>query len=265
MKSREYFSKTEIIPLIESHRDWLEEFCEGNCGDVWPSYDPVFLFALMLWLAWKGLDDKQVRFEAMDSIRFPASLDMVPYGPNTIPDTDTIVSFRKKMKRVRRAATLFRQLRNAWIRKFGPGNRNSGCDVTNIESFFKKHFLSPLVVRLVRSCLREAITDDPRLYRKLPAEFIRTYVFEMSDKSCLRISRMKMTLPADMVFSHVGYLILYADENATMRELDSFRELESVFDELCEFLKGRITVWELKITKAVLKRSAEMPAYPSEG
>jgi hypothetical protein len=248
--------KTDVVPLLEQHRDLLTELHRGDADNGQPpDYDPVFLFALMFYQARAGISENELADQGRRDLYLQAAFDLKSFGPNKMPRQDTLFLFRRKMMGERRAATLLRQLRDVWVRKFGPSNHNLGCDITHIDIFMAMYFLGPLFVRLVRSCLREAIIENPRLFRLLPAEFLLTYGFTMKGKNVLRIVRMKMPLPdEDTIFNHVSYLIWFAGDRPEFRELESYRELETAFLEHLEILKGQITVWGVKIHRAVIKR-----------
>jgi hypothetical protein len=256
LKSREYAIKSDVIPILEPYRDWLQELHKVGGEKGGAAHDPVFMFALMFFQASNSMSivKLQQQLSGLGNIMLQAALDMYNMGPNVFPSRKTMAEFQKKTVRERRTLEIFRQLKEIWIRKFGSGYHDPDSDVACIENFMAKYMLGPLLVRLVRSCLREAIIDNPRLLRQLPAEFLRTYGFSKKGRNILRIERMKMKLPANMVISHVGYLIWFAKERPVMRELESYRELESTFHEHFENLKGQIPVWGAKIPRAVFKR-----------
>jgi hypothetical protein len=254
LKSREYFLKTDVLPLLEPHRDWLLKLLgvDGEKGK--PRCDPAIMFALLLYQACEGLSDADTEYRGHAWSTVSPAFDLKPCGPNAVPSKKAISLFREKIIGKRRTAEIFLQFKRAWVGKFGRGNYSPRCSTTRIETYMKRYVLGPLFVRLIRRSAREAMTGCPDLFGILPPEFLRAYGFEMTEKNVLRTLKMKMTLPADMVFGHVGYLLWFASDRPELMELESFRALETVFHEHFVLLKGKITVWGAKFHKAALRR-----------
>jgi hypothetical protein len=254
LKGPEFYFKTVVIPLLEPHRDWLLKLHGGDGGKGQPPCDPVIMLALMLYQASQELSDENMEYWGYGWATLGPFFDLEPYGPNAVPSKEDISLFREKMIGKRRTAEIFLQFKAAWIGKFGRGNYSPRCSTTRIETYMKRYVLGPLFVRLIRRSAREAMTGSPDLFGILPPEFLRAYGFEMTEKNVLRTLKMKMTLPADMVFGHVGYLLWFARDRPELRELESFGKLETVFHEHFVLLKGMITVWGAKFPKAALRR-----------